>query len=114
MKYRELLSKIESALIKHGLDQEVNYSDFKRVLDEVYYGEQKFYSFKGLPIVKSDEQVLVWYGKDFCGRTRKGVQPTEDILLKLICDDCGFYVAEVKCCFDTRVKLLIKEVLSES
>lgn len=111
MKVKELLVGLEVALLEYGLDHEVNYKDFKKLLDKVYYGDQKFYRFKDLPVVKSSEQVLVWYGKDFCGRTRKGVQPTEDILLKLICNNCGFYVSEVKCFFDTRVKLLIKEVV---
>ena len=50
--------------------------------------------------ISENQQVHVWYRKNWCGRFKKGVMPSKDAVIRLVSDHNGFYICEVIASFE--------------
>lgn len=65
--------------------------------------------FEDLTTVQKTQQVSVYYHKSYCGKFKKGITPTKEMVEDLIIDN-GFYVGEVRAYFDYYVELEVIEL----
>lgn len=65
--------------------------------------------FEDLTTVQKTQQVSVYYHKSYCGKFKKGVTPTKEMVEDLIIDN-GFYEGEVRAYFDYYVELGVIEL----